>query len=101
MKSLLQIKINSINKPVLDVYTFFLLHVLKKLNITYSIINLPKIKKKITLLKSPHVHKSSREQFEIKTYKLVINIFSNIKTNLLQFLIINKPKSLKLKIKKI
>ena len=101
MKSVFQIKIHSINKSVLNIYAFFLLQIFKKLDIKHSIINLPTSKKRITVLKSPHVHKSSREQFEIKTYKLVIGIFSNIQISLLKFLIINKPKSLKLKIKKI
>jgi ribosomal protein S10 len=101
MKSLFQIQIHSINKSVLNVYAFFLLNIFKKLSIKHSISNLPTNKKRITVLKSPHVHKSSREQFEIKTYKLVISVFSKIQMSLLKFLIINKPKSLKLKIKKI
>ena len=101
MKSLFQIQISSINKSVLDVYAFFLLNIFKKLNIQHSISNLPTNAKRITVLKSPHVHKSSREQFEVKKYRLVISIFSIIQIGLLKFLIINKPKSLKLKIKKI
>ena len=33
-------------------------------------------KKRITVLKSPHVNKSSQETFETKTYKKVITLFS-------------------------
>jgi len=100
MKLFFQIKINSINQSILHIYIKFLLKILNKLEVKYTIINLPTAIKRITLLKSPHVHKSSREQFEIKTYKTTFNICSNINKNLLQFLIVNKPKSLKIKIKK-
>jgi len=99
MKPILQIKINAINNSVLNLYVFFLSNVFKKLNVQYALTSLPTKKKRITVLKSPHVHKSSREQFEIKTYKLVFTIFSNFSESFLNFLILNKPKSLKVKIK--
>jgi len=100
MKPFLQVKINSINQAVLTVYAIFLSKIFKKLSIKYSLTHLPINNKRITLLKSPHVHKSSREQFEVKTYKLVITVFSSVPTSLLQFLILNKPKSLKVKVTK-
>ena len=35
----------------------------------------------ITILRSPHMHKDSREQFELKTHKRLIDIYSpNAKT---------------------
>jgi len=37
-----------------------------------NFINIPKKIKKFTLLKSPHVHKKSREQYESIQYKLII-----------------------------
>lgn len=37
-----------------------------------KIINLPNKKKKTTVLKSPHVNKKSREQFEIRYYKRIL-----------------------------
>jgi hypothetical protein len=40
-----------------------------------KIIFLPKKIKKYTLNKSPHVNKTAREQFEIRTYKAIINVF--------------------------
>lgn len=39
-------------------------------------IPLPTQKSKITVLKSPHVHKDSREQFEIRTHKRLIDILN-------------------------
>lgn len=39
-------------------------------------IPLPTDKEIITVIRSPHKHKDSREQFEIRTHKRVIDIFS-------------------------
>ena len=38
-------------------------------------IPLPTVKNKWTVLRSPHVDKKSREQFEMRTHKRVIDIF--------------------------
>ena len=44
-------------------------------------IPLPTDKEIITILRSPHVNKDSREQFELRTHKRLIDIFSaNSKT---------------------
>ena len=52
--------------------------------INIKIINLPLSKKKIfTVLKSPHVHKKSREQFKYQTYKKKILLES---LNIIQLL---------------
>lgn len=101
MQSILQIKLKAINKESLFLYKTFLLNVLTKLNIQYNITSLPSTVKRITLLKSPHVHKKAREQFEILTQKALINVKSNIEPQMLKFLLINKPKTVKLKITKI
>ena len=39
-------------------------------------IPLPTDREIVTVIRSPHKHKDSREQFEIKTHKRVIDIFS-------------------------
>lgn len=39
-------------------------------------IPLPTEKAKITVLKSPHVHKDAREQFEMRTHKRLIDILN-------------------------
>ncbi|NLK17482.1 MAG: 30S ribosomal protein S10 [Clostridiales bacterium] len=44
-------------------------------------IPLPTEREVITILRSPHKHKDSREQFELKTHKRLIDIYSpNAKT---------------------
>ena len=100
MNNSIQIKICSIDKTVLAIYLCFLHNIFKKLNIMYTSTNLPVETKKITLLKSPHVHKKAREQFEIQKVKKLITIkyFNKFKYLLLLFL--NKPKFIRIKIKK-
>nr|BBE28113.1 ribosomal protein S10 [Heterosigma akashiwo]BBE28152.1 ribosomal protein S10 [Heterosigma akashiwo] len=39
-----------------------------------KVVYLPTLKKKHTLLKSPHVNKTAREQFEVRIYKRLICI---------------------------
>jgi len=39
-------------------------------------IPLPTEREVITILRSPHKYKDSREQFELKTYKRIIDIYS-------------------------
>jgi len=100
MTAFYQIKIKSIHKESLVLYKIFLCHLLSKLEIKYTLINLPKKIKKITLLKSPHVHKRAREQFQILKRKISINLISFIKPKVLAFLIFNTPKTIKIKINK-
>ena len=100
MNNTLQITICSIDKTLLGIYLTFLKNIFKKLNIVYTSTNLPLKIKKITLLKSPHVHKKAREQFEIKKFKKLF-IIKNLKlSKYLIFIFLNKPKFIKIKVKK-
>jgi len=66
----------------------------------YTSTNLPVETKKITLLKSPHVHKKAREQFEVRKFTKLFTI-KNFKTSkYLLFIFLNKPKFIKIKVKK-
>jgi len=47
---------------------------LKKNDIQYSLYNLPIKNDKYTILRSPHVNKSARDQFQKTTYKKQIKI---------------------------
>ena len=47
--------------------------------INFKLIPLPKKQQKITVLKSPHVHKKAREQFELLKKKSVVQIETNSK----------------------
>jgi ribosomal protein S10 len=95
-----QLKIQSVNKKALTLYLTSLQTFLKKVNLLYSFVHLPVRKKRITLLKSPHVNKSAREQFEIKNYKTIITFFNLPNSaKIVKLLTINKPKVIVLSIK--
>lgn len=94
----LQIKIKSTNFQILKIYAYFLKKILTKSKITFKCFFLPVTTQRITLLKSPHVNKKAREQFEIKTFSAIIQ-FNQNKIIFLQRLVINKPKSLQIQIK--
>jgi ribosomal protein S10 len=90
--------IKSIDKITIKLYFLYLKKLLKNIKIKAKFVyNLPVSKKRITLLKSPHVYKTSMEQFEFKKYKLIFG-FKNIKENIINFLIKNKPKNIKINI---
>ena len=99
IKKRYQIKIKSLHKDSLNLYKNFLNKTLQSIKINFSICNLPKKKNRITLLKSPHVNKSAREQFEIKYYSTVIQLNGNINHKILEILLINKPKSVSVCVK--
>jgi small subunit ribosomal protein S10 len=96
---MLQIRINSFKLNNLNTYIKFLEKLLKIFNIYYSKISVPTKIKRITILKSPHVFKKAREQFELKVYTKNI-IIKNVKNlNFLKNLLINKPKFININIK--
>lgn len=62
---------------------------LTKNNIQYNIYNLPIKNDKYTILRSPHVNKSARDQFQKTTYKkqIKIRLSNKITTNKIKQLI--------------
>jgi len=98
---MIQIKLKSLSKESLGVYNLFIKKILNTLNISFKFINLPNKRKILTLLKSPHVNKSAREQFQIKSYTTSIIITSQISLERLKIIVLNKPKTVKINIKKI
>jgi small subunit ribosomal protein S10 len=64
-------------------------------------IRLPTKIKKFTVLRSPHIDKKSREQFEIRTHKRLLNIFNtkeNTINTFLKYVEDNLPSGVNLKI---
>lgn len=97
---LFQLKIKSANKKSLKLYISFLRLIFLKLNIFFTIIILPKKIKKVILLKSPHVYKKAWEQFQIIRYTSCFFFNSQIPPKLLKFFLVNKPKNIRISIKK-
>lgn len=74
-----------------------------KFSSLYSTINYfsvvsPVTKKRITLLKSPHVNKKAKEHFEINTYKQVFYFKKTEEMYLLRNFLINKPSCIQVKL---
>jgi ribosomal protein S10 len=92
--------LTSSSKTTLKAYAFFLVYMLENFfNIKYLMVRLPLKKKKITLLKSPHVYKKAKEHFEIHYFKTIFLIkMSDIHIRFIKYLVLNKPKSLNLKL---
>jgi small subunit ribosomal protein S10 len=96
----IKLEIKSLNKETLFQYKNFLLETLTLQNIKFSYFFLPIKKKKITVLKSTHVYKKARDQFELRQYKLILNSFlSNFSSKTLKYILLNKPKIVKIKFK--
>ena len=74
----LYINIKTLDKIILNLYVDFLKKSLNCLKITnFKIQNLPTKVKRITLLKSPHVNKKARDQFQLCAYKRLLDIYSS------------------------
>jgi len=95
-----QLILNSIDKKSIFNYRNFLVKKLKIKNINFTQFFLPQRKKRITLLKSPHVYKSAREQFQLNKYKCIFSIKNLVLSNesILE-LLLNKPQIISVKIK--
>lgn len=89
----------SCESKTLRIYSEFIKNLLTAQNIEVKIFFLPTKKKRFTLLKSPHVDKRAKEQFQIIYCKTIVDI-RNIDSNNLRNILINKPKNIKIKLLK-
>ena len=96
---MIQIKYISFLKTTLYSYYNYLNLLFLNLNIikkTYKFISSPILKKKKTILKSPHVNKKAKENYNLKLYSF--NLIFNFDHNLLKQLKYNLPKNIHIKI---
>ena len=84
----------------IQLYNEYLKRNLTKANIEYSFTGLPTTFKRISLLKSPHVHKKAFEQFELRKYKSLFTLKLGPDQNYFYSFIINKPKTINVKLQK-
>jgi ribosomal protein S10 len=94
MKAVLTYSSNS--KNLLNLYKKFLQRIFILFNIKNIIINSPKQRKVKTLLKSPHVNKRAKENFELNIYKFKLHTPLNL--TCLKIFRYNVPKNIHLKI---
>ncbi|MDD4119967.1 MAG: 30S ribosomal protein S10 [Clostridia bacterium] len=62
-------------------------------------IPLPTQKEIVTILRSPHKHKDSREQFELRTHKRVIDIYNSTSKTVQQLMKMDLPGGVDIQIK--
>jgi small subunit ribosomal protein S10 len=78
MAQKIRIKLKSYDYNLIDKSAEKIVHAVKA---TKAVVNgpipLPSKKEIYTVLSSPHVYKKSREQFQLATYKRLIDIYSN------------------------
>jgi small subunit ribosomal protein S10 len=72
MKQKIYFRLQAYDLGSLDLFEKNLKEILIEEKIDFSSINLPLKKKKITLLRSPHVNKKAKDQFEIRFYNKLI-----------------------------
>ncbi len=74
-KQRIRIKLKAYDNKVIDQSTKQIIDVAVRTNANVAgPIPLPTNKRKYTVVKSPHVYKTSREQFEMRTHKRLIDI---------------------------
>ena len=90
----IRIVVSSTNLFSVQVYVNFVCKVLAINTKRVSTSVFPIRKRVVTLLKSPHVYKKSKEQYQIKKYRVVIVSPACLcNRNLFKFFLLNKPKS--------
>lgn len=73
----IRIKLKAFDHNLIDQAAVRIIETATKLGCSISgPIPLPTRKEIVTVIRSPHKHKDSREQFEIKTHKRIIDIIS-------------------------
>ncbi|MEH0158550.1 30S ribosomal protein S10 [Limibacter armeniacum] len=76
MTQKIRIKLKSYDHNLVDKSAAKIVEAVKKTGAVVSgPIPLPTRKEKFTVLKSPHVNKKAREQFQLCTYKRLVDIF--------------------------
>jgi len=84
----IRVRVESFNRELLNTSIKKLVEITKD-NGVYktSIASLPTDKRIYCVLRSPHVNKDSREHFEIRTYKRIIEIYYNSSVNIFDLLV--------------
>lgn len=94
MKIILTYTSNS--KNILNLYKTFLKKIFSTLNLKFTLVNSPTIRKIKTFLKSPHVNKRAKENFELNIYKFKLHTSLNL--SYIKLFRYNVPKNIHLKI---
>jgi ribosomal protein S10 len=94
MNKKLVFTVKAVSKNSLFSFENFFCVQMSKLKIEYSVVHLPRVVKKFTLLRSPHVYKKSKEQYAFINYKTVFIFDRDVNIDVLKLLLKNTPKTL-------
>ncbi len=73
----IRIKIKAYDHQLVDDVSLKIVEVIKKCGVEFSgPIPLPTEREVVTILRCPHKYKDSREQFEMRTHKRIIDIYN-------------------------
>ena len=76
-KIMIRIRLKAYDHKILDDSAKLIVDVLTRDNASFAgPIPLPTEKEIVTILRSPHVNKDSREQFEQRTHKRIIDVYT-------------------------
>lgn len=83
----IRVRLESFNHELLDSSCRKIVELIKKNELhNVSIVPLPTDKRIYCVLRSPHVDKDSREHFEIRIHKRIIDIYYNSNINIFELL---------------
>ena len=92
--------LKSFNNTNINLFLNFLI---KKFNnylgYKFNIIRLPKTIKKYTVLRSPHINKKAREQFQLCSYKRLLDIYSTTSKTVDALMKLELPSGVEVEIK--
>jgi small subunit ribosomal protein S10 len=84
----IRIRLESFNHELLQTSCQKIIDITKDNNINnIGIVSLPTNKRIYCVLRSPHVNKDSREHFEVRTHKRILEIYYNSSINIFDLLI--------------
>jgi ribosomal protein S10 len=92
-----KLTIISASNRILNLYKEFLKRQLNRASVKHSFAYLPKRQRVFALFRSPHVFKRSLENFDFFRYRISCSIEKSISKPLFFFLILNKPKAIRIR----
>ena len=96
----IRIKLKSYEHSIIDASAARIVETAKRTGARVSgPIPLPTEKEIVTILRSPHKHKDSREQFEMRTHKRLIDILNPTERTVAQLTKLDLPAGVEIEIK--
>lgn len=96
----IRIKLKAYDHNLIDASCEKIVDAVKRSNASVSgPIPLPTQKEIITILRSPHKHKDSREQFELRTHKRLIDIYNSTSRTVDSLMKLDLPAGVDIRIK--